>query len=249
MAGRLEGRRVLVVGASKGIGKATAVALAREGARTALVARRTDVLADAVAEVGNGAVGVDGDVAKPADCERMVERAAAALGGLDAVVYAPGITLFAPVECMDADAWRSTFEVNVFGATLVTRAALPHLRATRGRVVFFSSIVIDDRPPRYAMAPYVASKAALESLAQAWQGEHPQLGFTTIAIGDTTSEKAEVVDPHVLEDYVPRWIAAGVMHGRLMEPGPVAEQVVNVLASSENVRRVAIWPNAPGAGD
>lgn len=243
--GRLENRRVLVVGGSRGIGLATSIAIAREGARVAVAARRADVLAAAVAEVGSAAVGIVCDVARPEDCERAVAEAVRAFGGLDAVVYAPGVTLFAPVAQMDADAWRSTFEINVFGAALVARAALPHLREKRGRVVFFSSIVIDDRPPRYAMAPYVASKAALESLAQAFQGEHPELGFTTIAIGDTESEKAEVVDPHVLEEYVPRWIAGGVMHGRLMTAAPVAEQVVNVLASSENVRRLAIWPMAP----
>jgi NAD(P)-dependent dehydrogenase (short-subunit alcohol dehydrogenase family) len=112
-------------------------------------------------------------------------------------------------------------------------------------VVYFSSIAIDDRPPRWGLAPYVASKVALESAAQAWQGEHPEVSFTTLAIGDTLSGKIEDAPPLLVADLVPRWTAAGLMPGRLMEPESVAEQVVNVLASRETVRRLAITPTAP----
>jgi NAD(P)-dependent dehydrogenase (short-subunit alcohol dehydrogenase family) len=243
--GRLSGRRILVLGASQGIGRATSLALAREGARVALAARRPDVLAAAVEEAGAACVGVECDVADPVSCDRVVQRAVDAFGGLDALVYAPGVTLFGRVEDMDAEAWRTTFEINVIGATLVTRAAIPHLTAARGKVVYFSSIAIDDRPPRYGMTPYVASKVALETLVQGWQGEHPLVGFTTLAMGDTRTEKAEVTPPEIVADLVPRWVAAGLMPGRLMEPGAVAEQVVNVLASRETVRRLAITPSAP----
>jgi NAD(P)-dependent dehydrogenase (short-subunit alcohol dehydrogenase family) len=243
--GRLLDRRILVLGASQGIGRATSRALVREGARVALAARRPDVLADAVAEAGTTCIGVECDVADPASCDRVVEQTVDAFGGLDGLVYAPGITLFGRVEDMDADAWRTTFAINVIGATLVTRAAIPHLTASRGKVVYFSSIAIDDRPPRYGMTPYVASKVALETLAQGWQGEHPRVGFTTLAMGDTLTEKAEVTPPEIVADLVPRWVAAGLMPGRLMEPASVAEQVVNVLASRETVRRLAITPSAP----
>ncbi len=165
---RLEGRRVLIVGGSVGIGKATGVAIAAEGGRVAL-------------------------------------------GGLDAIVYAPGITLFGRIAELDATESRRSFDVNVVGATLVTRAAVPHLSETRGKVVYFPSIAIDDRPPRYGMASYIASKVALESVSQAWQSEFPDRGFTTIAIGDTQSEKADVVSEEVLQEYVPRWVVAGLM--------------------------------------
>ena len=242
---RLEGRRVLIVGGSVGIGKATGVAIAAEGGRVALAARRPEVLAQAVAEIrggGGDATGIECDVTDADDCERVVHSAAEALDGLDAVIYAPGITLFGRIAELDATAWRHSFDVNVVGATLVTRAAVSHLSATRGKVVYFSSIAIDDRPPRYGMAPYVASKVALESMAQSWQSEYPDLGFTTIAIGDTLSGKAEVVSEEVLRDFVPRWVAAGLMPGRLMPAENVAAQVVNVLATPETVSRLAVVP-------
>jgi len=236
---------VLVLGASMGIGRASSLAIAAQGARVALAARRPDVLAAAVKDAGPGCIGIECDVSKPGDCARVVERAVAAFGGLDALVYSPGITLMERIEDFDAAAWRATFDTNVIGAMLVTRAALPHLLATRGKVVFFSSIVIDDSPPRFGLAPYAASKAALESLAAAWRGEHPTIGFTTLAIGDTASEKVEIADAQRVAGFIARWTAPGVAPQRLMEAESVAEQVVNVLASRETVRRLAITPTPP----
>ena len=246
---RLHKRKILVLGASAGIGKASSLALATEGARVALAARRRDVLDRALADAGPDCVGFECDVRDPAACERVVLETVNALGGLDGVVYAPGITLFGGVEEMDITAWQTTFETNLFGASLITRAALPHLLRTRGKVVYFSSIAINDRPPRAGMSLYVASKVALESVAEAWRGEHPDVGFTTIAIGDTRTEKAEVASEEILTEFVPRWITAKLMSGRMMDPESVVEQVVNVLASRETVRRLAITPNPPKGGN
>lgn len=239
---RLKGRRVLVLGASAGIGKATSIALSAEGARVALASRRQGVLDSALAEVGPHSIGIVCDVTDPEACKRVVETASNSFGGLDAVVYAPGFTELRSIEDLDASAWRTTFETNLFGAALITRAALPHLQATHGKVVYFSSIAIDDRPPRVGMAAYIASKVALESMAQAWHGEHPSVGFTTLAIGDTLTEKAAETDPEIVKKFVPQWFSAGLMPGRLMDAASVAEQVVSILASRDHIRRVAITP-------
>jgi NAD(P)-dependent dehydrogenase (short-subunit alcohol dehydrogenase family) len=241
----LEGRRVLVVGASGGIGRATSNALAREGARVALAARRPEMLAEAVDAAGSRCVGIECDVRDPTDCSRVVERAVDELGGLDALVYTPGITLMLRIEDADAEAWRSTFNTNVIGAALVTRAALPALLESRGKVVFISSIAIDDQPPRIGLAPYIASKVALESMARAWQGEHPTIGFTTIAVGDTATEKIIETSPAIAQEFVPKWSAAGLLAGRMMNADSVADQIVHVLASLENVPRLAVTPVPP----
>ncbi len=242
---RLHERKILVLGASAGIGKAASLALVTEGARVALAARRREVLDRALADAGPDCVGFECDVRDPAACERVVLETVNALGGLDGVVYAPGITLFGAVEEMDITAWQTTFETNLFGASLITRAALPHLLRTRGKVVYFSSIAINDRPPRAGMSLYVASKVALESMAQAWQGEHPSVGFTTIAMGDTLTEKAQMTPPEALTKWLPGWVAAGLMNGRLMDSESVAEQVVNILASREHIRHLSITPVPP----
>lgn len=246
-AQRLEGRRVLVIGASSGIGLASGKAIASEGGRVALGARRVELLEQALEELAGNGVAVRCDVRDPQSCDAVVTEAVASLGGLDALVYAPGLTLYNPIEAMDAEAWTATLETNVIGATLVMRACLPHLLESRGKAVFFSSISIDDQPPRFGMAPYVVSKTALETLVRAWQGEHHEIGFTTIAMGDTLSGKVAEGNIELLTQLVERWTAGGYMYGRLMEAESVAAQVVNVLSSPETVRRLAITPQYDSA--
>src|ERR1700758_2463494 len=100
--GRLEGKRILVVGASAGIGRTTSVAIAREGAQGALAARRGDRCKEAAAEAGGGAIGLECDVRDPEACERAVQDAVDAFGGLDAFVYSSAVSPLARLA--DADA-------------------------------------------------------------------------------------------------------------------------------------------------
>ncbi len=243
MSARLAGRRVLVVGGSSGIGRASGLAAAAEGARVAFAARRSDRIAEAAKEAGRGAIAVGCDVLDESACEATVSEAAETFGGLDAIVYAPGIGIPKPIEKLDAADWRRAFDLNVIGATSIARFALQHLAAARGKAVFISSISIDDQPPRPGFAPYVVSKTALETLVRAWQGEHREVAFTTIAMGDTLTEFGHDYGPELIGGLVQRWVAEGYMYGRAMDPAPVAEQVVNVLASTETIRRLAITPS------
>jgi len=240
------GKRVLVVGASSGIGRATAVFLARQGARVALAARRKDRLDAAAREAGVGAFPVACDVRDPAACEAAVARAADAFGRLDAIVYASGATALARLADASADEWRLAFETNVVGAALVTRAALPHLAATRGRAVYLASIAAWDQPPRPGLGLYITTKAALEKMVAVWRAENPTIAFTTLVLGDTLSEFGAGWDAEQRTRLVAEWAARGVLYGRAMEPERIAEQVVHVLAGSERVDQIVILPRAPG---
>lgn len=242
---RLSGRRVLLVGASSGIGRAAGLAIAAEGGRVAFAARRKARLEEALAEAGPEALAVTCDVRDESSCRSAVERAVAAFGGLDAVVYCPGISSFAPLREVDAQTWRAVLETNLVGATLVMSAAIGSLEASRGKALFLSSITIDDQPPRFAQAPYVVSKVALEVLVRAWQGEHRGVGFTTIAMGDTVTEFGLQEDITALVPIVKRWAREGYMYGRMMDASSVAAQIVNALASPETIRRIAITPHYP----
>jgi NAD(P)-dependent dehydrogenase (short-subunit alcohol dehydrogenase family) len=242
---RLSGRRVLVVGASSGIGRASGKALAAEGARVAFAARRRERLEVLVAEVGPEALALTCDVRDERSCREAVGQAISALGGLDALVYAPGLSSFSPLREVDAETWRTVLDTNLVGASLVMRAAIDSLEESGGKAVFLSSISIDDAPPRFAQAPYVVSKIALEALVRAWQGEHRRVGFTTIAIGDTVTEFGQTEDTATLLPIVKRWAREGYLYGRMMDAASVAAQVVNALASSETVRRIAITPHYP----
>lgn len=250
---RLSERRILVVGASSGLGRATAVRLCREGARVAFAGRRVDRLEQAVAEaVGKesegglppgGAHAVACDVRDEASCEAVVRESVAILGGLDALVYAAGMGRMRPLVEVDAEAWREVLETNLIGASLVTRAAIRELEATRGRAVYFSSISTTDQPPRRAHAPYVVSKVALERLVEAWQNEHRKVAFTRVVMGDSLSEFGAGEDPQTMAEIVAEWAGQGYMYGRVMEPEATAEQVVSVLASAETVRAVFLTPS------
>ena len=243
----MDGRRVLVVGASSGLGKASAIEVAKEGARVCVAARRTDRLAETVEEAGNGAFAVACDVQDEVSCQAAVAAAVNELGGLDAVVYAPGISTFGPIEEVTAREWQDVFATNVFGVSLILNAAIAHLNAARGRAVIISSITIDDSPPRPFQATYGVSKIALERLIEAWQGEHHAVGFTSIACGDTLSEFGHNNDMERMVPIVQKWQALEYLYGRMMDPSAIGEQVVNALASRETLRRIAITPAYPEA--
>ena len=240
---RLSGKRLLAVGASSGIGKASALAAAAEGARVCLAARRSDRIEKAAAEAGNESFPLPCDVRDESSCRSLVAEAAAIMGGLDGVIYAPGISTFGPIEEIDAESWRAVLETNLIGASLILNAAIAFLEDSRGKAVFISSIVIDDSPPRHQQASYVISKIALESLIAAWQAEHPRVGFTSIASGDALTEFGVGHDVQKLAPIVKKWQDQGYMYGRMMEASAVAEQVVNALSASETIRRIAITPS------
>ena len=125
-------RRVVVIGASSGLGRCIGVGLAERGSRVALLARRKDRLERAVAEAGDGAVAVACDVTDAGSCQAAIEEAAAAMGGIDALVYTPAIGHLSRIEDTSFDTWQDVFATNVTGASLATAAALPHLKASRG---------------------------------------------------------------------------------------------------------------------
>ena len=224
----LDGSRVLVVGASSGIGRATALELARRGARVALAARRLDRLEEAAREAKGVALACD--VRDPAACESAVAGAVQSLGGLDALLYCAGVGRPAPIADIEPALWHEILETNFIGAAFITRAALPHLTRTRGRALYLSSISARETPPRPGMAPYVTSKAALEKLVEAWQVEHPELTFTRITVGDTPTEFAARWDPDSAARYIQQWAEQGYLVTP-STPEAVASQIADTLGA------------------
>jgi NAD(P)-dependent dehydrogenase (short-subunit alcohol dehydrogenase family) len=134
---------VLVTGASRGLGAATARMLAELGANVALMARSEDDLegvAEEIRSAGGQALVTPGDVSVAADCRRAVAVAVEHFGGLDAVVNNAGILgPIAPIAEGDPQAWEENLHVNVLGPVMITQAALPHLRERNGHVINVSS--------------------------------------------------------------------------------------------------------------
>lgn len=239
----LVGSRVLVLGASSGIGRATALALAARGARVALAARRREQLDHAVSEAKGDAFRVQLDVRDAASCDAAVAEVIQTLSGLDALIYATGIGRPVSLAEADAELWRDAFATNAIGAALVTRAALPALEASRGRALYLSSVTAREDPPRVGMAPYAASKAALERLVAVWRVEHPQVDFVRVTVGDTITEFAADWDPEVMARYAALWSERGQLMSGVMTPDHVAVRVAEVLASDALPGAVEILPD------
>jgi NAD(P)-dependent dehydrogenase (short-subunit alcohol dehydrogenase family) len=176
--------KIVVVGASSGLGRCIGIALAQRGDDVALLARRLDMLTDAAKEAGPGTLAIACDVTDEASCRAAIDDAAAGLGAIDGLVYAAGVGSLARLAETDAATWRRTLETNVMGAGLVTAAALPHLTASRGVAAYLSSVSASSPTPWPGLGAYIASKAALEKLVDAWRVEHPAVGFTRVTVGD-----------------------------------------------------------------
>jgi NAD(P)-dependent dehydrogenase (short-subunit alcohol dehydrogenase family) len=168
MAGpRFAARAVLVTGASSGIGRACALALAAEGARLGLAGRRRDRLeetATAVRKAGGEAVVLEGDVRDEAVCARWAAECERAFGGLDGLVNAAGVIGNGAVDGTAPTEWDRVMDSNVRSLYLMTRAAAPLLKRRKGSIVNLSSVAATR--PYAGLAAYCVSKAAVDMITR-----------------------------------------------------------------------------------
>lgn len=167
--GVLEGKVALITGAGRGIGRAVALAYAREGASLALCSRtKKELLAtdEAVRGLGAASLSETCDVSQAREVERFVERAIGAFGRIDVLVNNAGVAhRAAPLPELSPDEWESVFATNLRGAWLLARAVIPHmLRQRRGSVINVSSWLGRDALTGYGA--YGVSKWGLEGLTR-----------------------------------------------------------------------------------
>lgn len=222
----LEGRRVLVVGASSGIGRAFAIRAVRAGAKVAMVARRADRLAELVAEAGGGEA-IEADLRVPDDCARIGEAAATALGRLDVVLVTAGASSLTWIDEATADDWQLAVSTNLVGVNLTIQSLLPVLEP--GAVVLACSSESVGQP-RAGLVTYAASKAALEESLRGWRVEQPGFRFGCLTIGATfPTEFGTSWDPVKLGRALETWALHGLAKAELMETDHVAEVLVGTL--------------------
>lgn len=242
--GRLVGRRVLVVGASAGIGRVIGQRLSAAGAHVAFASRRKQVCEEAAAEAGGKAIGLQCDAAEEDQCHRLVADTVEGLGGLDDVVYSAGaISLVALAEA-DAAWWRRTFETNVLGAAMITKAALAQLKQSTGSMVYLSS-VSSIGPVWPGIGVYTSTKAALNRMVETWRSEHPEVGFTRIFVGPTADAATGSEFDESAFEHMGRWAGLGVQSGALSTPACISEAVELVLGSASRVWDVTVAPKDP----
>jgi short-subunit dehydrogenase len=188
-------RVVLITGASSGIGAALAHALAREGARLVLMARRRerlDALSAELAAAGTQVVVHVGDVTKRADLDAAVTLAVERFGHLDVAIANAGFGVVGPIEKLGVEDYRRQFETNVFAVLETSKACLAELVKSQGRLVLIGSVAGYISTPN--ASPYAMSKFAVRALAEALRPELAAQGVTVTLIspGFVTSEIRQV---------------------------------------------------------
>jgi len=237
---RLEGRVAFVTGGGRGIGRAIALALAREGARVAVTARSADQLDHTVAQVretGGTALAVPADVSRPEQVRAAVERAVEALGPIDILVNNAGVARFAPVLQSTTEDWQVMFEVNVLGALYCVQAVLPSMiERRRGWIINVSSTSGLKAYPE--QSAYCASKHALMGLTKALALETQEHGVRIHALCPATTD-TEMVRGVRTTDGPSEWI----------RPEELADTVVflasfegNAMVDTITVRRYPATP-------
>jgi NADP-dependent 3-hydroxy acid dehydrogenase YdfG len=220
MPGALEGTVALVTGASSGIGEATAVALAAEGATLAVAARRRDRLELLEERLGNDTqvLVVETDITDEAAARGMVEATVVEFGRLDIVINNAGVMLLGPIVDAPVEEWRRMVEINLLGLLYTTHAALPHLLQAAetdprrvADVVNISSVA--GRFARLGSGVYNATKfgvgAFSESLRQEVATRHVRV--TIIEPGATATELAFHNRPEILEDMAKNFAGIALM--------------------------------------
>lgn len=178
MPSHVANRAALVTGGSSGIGLAIARVLAEEGFALTLASRTQSKVEAAAGELGAHALAAD--VSSAEDCERVVQAHVEAHGRLDVLVNSAGIGIGGNVEGLAPKALDLQLGVNLRGLFLVTRAAIPHLRATRGLVVNLASIA--GTVPTPGLAAYGATKAAVIALTRSLNQELEEDGVRVTAL-------------------------------------------------------------------
>jgi NAD(P)-dependent dehydrogenase (short-subunit alcohol dehydrogenase family) len=190
VSGALAGRRILITGAAKGIGRATVERFVKEGARVAAIDRDLEALRTLAERFGASAVAACAvDVSEADSVETAVSNAATTLGGLDGVVNSAGIDLIADIESMALADWNRIIAVNLTGPMLVAQAAYPHLKAADGGTIVNVSSGAGLSPLKHRIA-YCASKAGLQMAAKALAMEAAEFGIrvNTVCPGAVETE-------------------------------------------------------------
>ena len=170
----LEGKVAIVTGATQGIGKATALRLAAEGARVVVCARGQPLLDATAAEIraaGATAHTVSADVSKPQDCERIVAEALAAFGGIDILVNNAGTSATGEFASATDAVWQADFDLKLFGAIRLIRLSIPHMKARGGgRIVNLANI--GAKQPGARTMPTTVTRAAGLAMTKALSREY-----------------------------------------------------------------------------
>ena len=224
--GKLEGKVVVITGGSTGIGLAAARLFVKEGANVFITGRRQKELDDAVRAIGRNVTGVQGDVARLADLDRLYE-AVRAKGRIDVVFANAGVAEFAPLETITEEHFDKLFNINVRGTLFTVQKALPLLN-DGGSIILTGSVA--GVKGTAAFGVYGATKAAIRNFARTWTVElkDRRIRSNVLSPGPTETPILDQQPP----DAIAR-IAATIPMGRMGKPDEIAKAAL-FLASDDS---------------
>jgi acetoacetyl-CoA reductase len=233
--GKLEGKAALVTGASRGIGRAIALELAREGATVALVYQHNEAkaqeVADEIAKLGGSAKLFQADIGDSQQARAVVKQAAEEFGRLDVLVNNAGITRDSSLKKMTDQQWEEVIRTNLNGYFYCMSAAIPvMLQQNSGRIINISSM--NGQIPAFGQANYSASKGAIIAMTRTAAFELAKSGITvnTVAPGFTETDMfAEV--PEKIQDQ----IKGRIPIGRFGKPEEIAKAVVFLAVDGDYI--------------
>src|SRR5712671_6703499 len=234
LMGKLDGKIAVITGGNSGLGLATAERFVAEGAYVFITGRRQDQLDAAVQTIGGNVAGVQGDVSKLDDLDRLFATVRQKKGRLDILFANAGLGEFAPLGQITEAHFDKTFDVNVKGTVFTVQKALPLMSAGASIVINASMVSIKGLP---AFGVYAASKAALRSFARTWSVDlkERKIRVNVVSPGTvvTPAYKSELgLTDEQIEEFTAQAAAATPL-GRTGTPDEIAKTVV-FLASDDS---------------
>lgn len=235
MSERVKGKVGIVTGAGTGIGRACALALAREGARVALIGRRRNRIEQVAGEIGERAFPISADLCQGNEIPRLLDETVGRFGGLNFLVNNAGILQIGNAEQITEEQWDRVFNINVRSVWLLSRAALPHMRKAGGGSIINIASVLGVVGARNRAA-YAPSKGAVVLLTKSMAIDHGHENIRVNAICPSfveTELTEAILSKMDNPDAIRRERTAAHPIGRLGKPEDIAGLVV-YLASEES---------------
>ncbi|HEX8855161.1 MAG TPA: SDR family oxidoreductase [Thermoleophilaceae bacterium] len=233
----INGQRILITGAARGIGAGSAKALAKRGARVSLVGLEPEELEKVAAECGPDAIWFEADITDQDALDAAVEGTVEKFGGLDVVISNAGIGAGGPLQLMEQDMWEKVVEINLIGNVRTIRTCLPHIVESKGYVLPIASAAAIVHGP--LMTAYCAAKAGLEAVGNGLRVEMKPHGVD-VGVGYFSWIDTDMVSGGDEHPFFRKM--RGELPGPMGKTYPLSDAVAAVVDGVEHRRR---WVMAP----